>query len=926
MKRWLVRTVVALAIFEIAYLAVVNTALNLPATQDYLNRQNPERTRLQWDQAWSWYPFRIQATGFSGNFQSWSTQWQISTPEVSASLAVLPLLWKTVEFHGMDGGNIDLRVRPRVRPDRDDADVRQYYPTIEGRDPDLTVGTEPTQSPGWRLVFDIARIDGQHDVWIWGTQATIGGTLAATIIHQGRHGPIEVKGGEADLTLTTLSVDGQQVSQKGSIKTALDFASFIPYENRGLKMLSFMALDADIDLPVDGLEFLNSYLKRSSGLSLSGSGGLKGRIVFDKGDLIAGSGLKISADGLKVSEPPFVVDGTGSVEISVAASAPKTLTAAFQFDDLSALDTTDEATLFDGKDLKVAVDRSAYVLPGGNEAGPERVSLDIPEMMISDLTAYQRFLPDKWRVALLGGSGSIAGKADLSADKLDADLTIRSEDANVKFKDDSFETDLVFVLKASGEAGGDAAKVDISGSTLDLDDSRIKLRDGDTTNSWQASLSVSTGTADFDLPKPSETGETGFWRLAKDRNLKSLLSTVDGQFNADLAIASLDWANTLIDNPYSVAFDGGAKIGADLTIRSGYLDKGSKLAMQPQKFALEFLDYIAEGNGGFDLTVEKGGEAPDLDVTANLSDASFRLQDETQAVIADVTLALNASTTGVSLSDGGQVTAVDLSIPSAKVTDMKAYNAYFPKGSPIRILGGTADLNAKIDIKESTATGFVKLKTSRVDASLDGQRISGTAGVDVKIGGGSAKDKTFDITGSTLTVDGVRVAGQSAGPGWNTRIDFGKSRVVWEAKRASLDANASIRMTDTRPLIEIFKAHRKGNEWLDRILTLKDVRGNVTVKVEPNEFVVPYALAKSDTIEIGAKGFIREKSRQGMFYAKYGALAAILEFDNGKRHFGLINATKKFEEYKPGGKLPGMSEKRSNEKKKGGPFSVFRRE
>lgn len=34
------------------------------------------------------------------------------------------------------------------------------------------------------------------------------------------------------------------------------------------------------------------------------------------------------------------------------------------------------------------------------------------------------------------------------------------------------------------------------------------------------------------------------------------------------------------------------------------------------------------------------------------------------------------------------------------------------------------------------------------------------------------------------------------------------------------------------------------------------------------EFVVPYALAKSGTVEVGAKGFIRERSRQGMFYTK----------------------------------------------------------
>jgi hypothetical protein len=300
-------------------------------------------------------------------------------------------------------------------------------------------------------------------------------------------------------------------------------------------------------------------------------------------------------------------------------------------------------------------------------------------------------------------------------------------------------------------------------------------------------------------------------------------------------------------------------------------------------------------------------------------------------VIDDVTLALQATTKGVSLKDGGEVTAVNLAIPSAKVTDMTAYNAYLPKGSPVRIIGGTADLNAEVNMQESTAGGFVKLKTSRVQADLVGQRISGTIGLDVKINGGSAKDKTFDITGSSLAVDGVRLAGDSAGRrNWNARIDFGKSRVVW-SKQTSLDASASVRMTDTRPLVELFAAHRKGNEWLDRVLDLKDVRGNATIKVDPNAFVVPYALAKSDTIEVGAKGIFSERNRQGMYYAKYGALAGILAFDNGKRHFALLGATKKFNEYVPGGKLPGLSEGRRSSRRSStgrarkGPFSIFKR-
>lgn len=931
MKRWLIRIVLALAIFEVAYVAVVNSLLNLPSTQDYINRLNPDRFRLQWEQAWSWYPLRLRVTAFSGNFQSWSQQWELETPEVSASLAIAPLLWKTALFYDMDGENVGMRFRPRPRPDRDDADVRQYYPTIEGRDPNLPAEPTPTQSPGWRMEFEIARASGQHNIWIAGTKTTLDGDVSGTIIHQGRHGPLTVEGGDVDLAVKTLSVDGQQVSDSGSLKGTIDFASFIPYENRGLKTLAFMSADLDIDLPVDGLDFLNKYLNQSTNLSLGGTGALEGRFVFDKGDLLAGTDLEISADGLTASQLPFRVDGSGKVDINVEAAAPKTISAAFEFDQLSLLDETDNMALFTGKDLKAAVDRPTYVLPAAEETGPSRVALDIPEMTIGDMSAYQRFLPQKWRVELLGGSGSLQGKAEMSVTKLDADLTLRSEDANVKFKEDSFETDLELVLKATGEASDTAASVDISSSSLALDDSRIKLQNGDTSNSWQAKLSVSTGKADFDLPETSAAGPGGFWKLRRDRDIRSLLAALDGQFNADLDISDLNWANDLIDNPYSLAFDGGAQIGTDLTIRSGYLAEGSKLAMQPQQFALEILDYIAEGDGGFALTVEKGGEEPDLNISANLKDASFRRKDEKQAVISDVTLAVNAATTGVSLTEGGKLTALDLTMPSAKVTSMTAYNAYLPKGSPVRILSGTADLNAKLDVQESSASGFVKLKTSRIDADLDGDRMTGTVNVDVKINDGSANDRRFDITGSSIVVDKVHVAGESAAAaqrGWTLRIDLGRSRVVWD-KPASLDASASIRMTDTRPLIEIFQAHRKGNEWLERILNLKDVRGTATIKVEPNEFVIPYALAKSDTIEVGVKGFIRERSRQGMFYAKYGALAAILEFDNSKRRFSLINSTKKFEEYVPGGKLPGLHEsgsqrsQRSEERK--GPLSIFKR-
>lgn len=930
MKRLLILIIAILAFVEVAYLAVVNVALNLPATQSYINQLRPERYEFQWERAWSWHPFRIHASGFSANGQTWSKQWQVTAPAITASLAILPLFDKTAHIYNLDTADIDVRFRPRPSPDRDDAAVRQYYPTIEGRDPNAAADPVPSETPGWKFVFDIAEISGENDVWVAQLKATLAGDGRGTVIHQSKHGPLTVSGAELNAELTSLTVDGEPVSENGSINGKFDFATFLPQENRGMKALAFMSLDADIDVPVEGLDFVNFYLTRVSGMTLAGKGSVKGHIAYDKGNLVAGSDLTIVAEGLTVDESPYAAEGAGEVAIKVDAARPDTLAADIYFNTLNATYGTDKTNLFTGNDLKIAVERSTRAVPGEKqEKVPRRVAVTIPKVTVADLSAYQHYLPDKWNVRILGGTGSLEGSAELSAGDMDFDLTLRSEEARVQLKDDAFETDLVMGVKARGATDATTARVDISGTYLDLDDSRVKTNRGDNSAPWQARLSIGKGDVEIDLPVQIEAnaGFVGFWSLFHDRDLKGLLATANGQLQAALTISDLDWVNLLFKNPYSLAIYNSAEIEADLAVSSGWLATGSTVKMPPRDFRLEVLDYVAEGSGGFDLVVEKGGEAPDLRLDANLSNASLRLQDEKDAVIDQMTLAVTASAKGVS-KNGGSVKTLDLSIPAAKVKDMAAFNAYLPKGSPVRILGGKADMNAKVNMREKTASGFVKMQTSRVEADIDGQRISGTIATDIKITGGSAQNKTFDIDGSSLQLDGVTLTGTHATNGnWSGRIDLGKGRVVWK-KPMNLDVSAAVRMTDTRPLLALFEAHRKTHKWLDRILTLKDVRGNATIRVAPNEFVVPYALAKSDTIEVGVKGIIREQDREGIFYARYGRLAGILEIQNKERHFGLIGATRKFDEYVPGGKLPGMREAESSTpsaETKTSPFSIFKK-
>lgn len=903
MKRLLTRIAVLVTMIEVFYLAVVNVALNLPSTQDYLNQIDPDRFSVRWDRAWSWYPFSFNVAGLSFNGQTWSQQWQVSGPSAKASLALLPLLAKTVRIKDLVTEDIDVRFRPRLNPERDDSAVREFYPVIDGRDPNLPIGPLPESDPDWLVIVEVAQLGGRNDFWVRQVQATLAGVGEAIFRHRTGHGPLEISGGQAKAQLESLIVNGEQISDSGSIEGEFNFASFIPFKNRGGKFLGFLSSDAQFDLALARLDFLDLYLGKVSGMKLSGEGTVKGRVNYALGDLVGDTDLSIIADGLTVKQEPYSLSGAGGVQITVGQGGSQSLETRINFDSLSAYDESAEEELFAGTGVAVTVDRTARILPDGiDDSASRRIAFSIPKMQVADLSAYQRFIPDRWGVDLLGGVGTLEGRAELSANSLIADLVLGSENAEIKLKDESFETSLSFGLKLNGEADDKAAQVDISGTYLSLNDSKVTGRQGADPAPWQTRLSVEKGRVGFDLPEATDADSerAGFWAVVKEKKVKSLLATLDGEIQADLAVSDLDWVNVIFTNPYSLTVHNAAEIGADLKIRSGWFAEGSSLKMQPRKFNVTFLDYVAEGRGDFTLVVDKGGESPDLRLEAGLSAASLKLKDEEQSVIDQVSLAISADAKGVSLRRGGAVAGLDLNVYSARITDMSSYNHYLPKGSPLRLLGGEADLTAKVEMKTDNASGFVNLRTSRIDAILDDQPLFGTLELDIDINDGTVRDMAFDIAGSSLRVNGVQIpGGKSANQDWSGRIDLSDGQVVWK-KPMTLDLDARIQMTDTRPLIAMFESHSRQHRWLERILTLENVRGEATVKVKSNEFLVSNALAKSDTIELGAKGLIRENEREGIFYARYGRLAGALKVENGKRNFDLIGATRKFENYIPG--------------------------
>ncbi|MCP3953808.1 MAG: hypothetical protein GY697_16555, partial [Desulfobacterales bacterium] len=244
------RVAIVVAIIEIAYLAIFNTVLNVPLTQDLINRIKPDKFAVSWDKAWTLYPFYVHASGVAANGQARSQQWQLQTPEASASISILPLLFKTVSLNRVKAKDVNYRQRPRPRADKDYSETRQYFPPIAGRELEL----DPPQLPprvsgkkGWAINIQDMFASGEHSLWLYQIQARLKGDAKADLSVVTRGGPLSISNGDVNLALESIKINNnREVSKNGHIKGAVQLLPFIVKENKGLKALAFLELDVEL--------------------------------------------------------------------------------------------------------------------------------------------------------------------------------------------------------------------------------------------------------------------------------------------------------------------------------------------------------------------------------------------------------------------------------------------------------------------------------------------------------------------------------------------------------------------------------------------------------------------------------------------------------------------------------------------------------
>lgn len=909
MKTWLYRIIATVAIVELSYLILVNLALNLPITQTLINQHKPDKYTVQWEKAWTWHPFRIHARAISANGQTSSQQWQAETPAASASIAILPLLQKSVKIHSVVAEDIDYYQRPRPKPHKNYASTRDFFPPIRGREIDKTPVTPAPKKKanGWKIVVDDIHAGGNHRLWVYQIKGELRGTLKANVNFETRGGPFSLDNGQMDVAIDSLAInDNQQISSQGFLKGTLEFSPFVPSENKGIKSLGFMRVDAELSTKVENLEFLNFYLRSLQGMKLDGAGKLSGTVRYDQGTLLSPTSLAVVADELQLKLRSYAAGGSGNVTIEVNDGAPEKLDLGIRFATIDVVHEEDNTSHFIGEDLLLTTAGSSRLLPWQERrSGARSASVTIPRVTIPDLKVYQRYIPDKAALTLNGGRGELAGQTTLTSSSLQTGLNLRSSGADINFRNYQLIANLDLDINIDIPSFG-SGKLDISDTKIHLSDVRLVSQEPGSAKPWDASLSIDKGL--LVLPHPQSGDEAGHIRqlsYLKEESLKYMLGKADAHFSISGKLSELAWISLLFSNPYGMTIDGTGELTADIKIDDGFPVRDSIVRILPTHLDVGVLDYEINGDGWITMQVLQGGEHPDLDLQVEIGDALFRRQGEQEAYVRDVAMKLQAQALKMDTDQtGSNVDVLHLQIPRAKITDMSVYNDYLPANSPLRLLEGQAELKADIKLERDTAGGFVRLTTQKLRSRLDEQELHGELEADITIQGGIPENMEFDISGSTITLDQVKVAGPETkyeGEDWRAHFVLEKGHAIWK-KPVFLHADAAVEIKDSRPFVAMFSNHKGEHKWIEKILTIENIQGNAEMTVENEQIIIPHAFTSSDKIDAGAKGIINAEKAEGIFYARFRKLDAILKIRDGKRNIDIIGARKKFNEYSTDGK------------------------
>lgn len=533
--RWVRRLLWALVIVELAWLVAGNAFLRSSWGPELLAKR-PEKLQISWQSGWTPLPGVVRVHRIDVRGKTPKVTWMASADSAWLWMAPLDLLRRRFHVRWLDAEALETRVRLEAK---DPAD----QPGIDGFE-GLPEPEQTTKKHRWRLDFDRVAVNGIRELWFGPLHyvarpagpddGPLVGSAKGKLRSQVR-GEVSVPWAEVELGPGRAIAGSEVIGAVTRLAFDGSLDPFVPQEVKGIATLHYVSGTFEATTTGGSLGLVD-YFFRGAPASVHGTGRLDTILHLDRGILQPKSQLAVDDGSVVVGYLGWHGEGDGRLTGEVAAGGETTLSVTLDQADLGLHDVSEKLVVSRNVTLVATADR--FDLSVRRPA--LRVVADLPDSEVADLTQLQAFLPAHAKVEILGGSGRLSGRGELTTAGTEPDelpaaqpgggtmesraaalegtlagtIQIRGEAVDVRVQGHDISADVELAVEVPT---GDLAtrRLEVGGSRLQLRNVRVKGTKED--GLWWADLKVPQGSVQ--MP-----------------NAESVIdSAVDAELEADLA-------------------------------------------------------------------------------------------------------------------------------------------------------------------------------------------------------------------------------------------------------------------------------------------------------------------------------------------------------------------------------------------------------
>jgi hypothetical protein len=307
------------ALFPVVYLAAARRLLGTNLLRSLVNT-HPDSTRIEYDEAVSGWPGRLRVKNLRIRGRDQNVEWLVRVDELRAVYSVGSLLRRTFHVRSARGSGLSFRLRTLRRPGDLSPPPVEMIPSIPGFPDPPRVSSAPAKRKAsngrpWAVHVEDLRIESFDEIWVEVYRSRGPARLEGSFfLRPGRKatiGPAEI-----ELLAGDLRVGKEPVlsSRTGRLKCRID--TYDPRRVRGEAVWGKTSGEVLLEGRLEGMSFLNHFLRRSSEPRLSGGDGtasLEGRI--ERG--AARGTVRVRSNGVEARTAGAVLQGDSVIALRI---------------------------------------------------------------------------------------------------------------------------------------------------------------------------------------------------------------------------------------------------------------------------------------------------------------------------------------------------------------------------------------------------------------------------------------------------------------------------------------------------------------------------------------------------------------------------------------------------------------------------------